>query len=32
MGDGVKNVVWDVFAELNGFLGMATWAKPPSLA
>jgi len=32
MRDWVKDVVGDVFSELNRFLGMATGAEPPSLA
>ncbi len=31
-GDWVKNVVRDVFSELNSFLGLATGAEPPALA
>jgi hypothetical protein len=32
MRDGIKDVVGDVFPELNGLLGMATGAEPPALA
>ena len=32
MGDGIEDVVGDVFPELKGFLGMATGAKPAALA
>ncbi len=31
-GNGMEDVVGNVFLELNRFLGMATGAKPPSLS
>jgi len=32
MGDGIEDVVGDVFPELNGFLGVAAGTEPPALA